>query len=56
MLQIVVLLGAILALLNVLGYTAISWWIVGALIVVPICVAMIPIIGILGAAWWVNKD
>lgn len=56
MLQIVVLLGAILALLNVIGYTAVSWWIVGALIVGPVCVALIPILGIIVPAWWVNKD
>ena len=56
MLQIIVLLGAILALLNVLGYTTISWWIVGALIVVPICVILVLLLGVLGLAWWVNKD
>ena len=53
--KLMLLLAFILTLTNIFELTAISWWIIGALVVVPIVLGLCVLAGISGFYWWLNK-
>lgn len=55
--KLMLLLAFILTLTNIFGYTAIAWWIIGVLVIVPIVIWLCVLAGIggFGLMWWLNK-
>ena len=39
-------LAAILAAANVLGYAAVSWWVIAGIVAVPLALSMIVLVGL----------
>lgn len=53
--QILALIGAAFAVLNVAGVTAVSWWIVAALLIGPALFALMAGFALAGVALWASS-
>jgi len=53
--KLMLLLAFILTLTNIFELTAISWWIIGVLVAIPVVLALIAIAGVISFWAWLNK-
>jgi hypothetical protein len=53
--KLMLLLAFILTLTNIFELTAISWWIIGVLVAIPVVLALIVIAGVISFGAWLNK-